>query len=150
VLDMTQTKLLYKKSALLHNEITKVKEDFNDYNSRKSHKQSRTRLLKRIPLNQLMDLKVDFAFKQLFGNEKNKDITVVFLNAILQKTGRNRIKDISFANTETGGEYVDDKVSRLDLLVVTNADEWINVEIQFSNKYDMIERSVFFTGPELI
>ncbi|WP_138418204.1 Rpn family recombination-promoting nuclease/putative transposase [Aquibacillus sediminis] len=61
-----------------------------------------------------MDLKVDYAFKQLFGSEKNKDITVVFLNAIL------------------------------DLLVVTNADEWINVEIQFTNKYDMVKRSIYY------
>src|SRR5690625_2925524 len=91
-----------------------------------------------------MDLKVDYAFKQLFGNEKNKDITVVFLNAILQKTGRNRIKDISFSNTELGGEYLDDKQSRLDLLVVTEAKEWINVEIQFANKYDMIKRSIYY------
>ncbi|MGY0692688.1 PD-(D/E)XK nuclease family transposase [Virgibacillus sp. FSP13] len=30
-----------------------------------------------------MDLKIDYAFKQLFGNERNKDITVVLLNAIL-------------------------------------------------------------------
>src|SRR5690625_1986534 len=102
------------------------------------------RLLKRIPLNRLMDLKVDYAFKQLFGNEKNKEITVVFLNAILQKTGRNQIKDISFSNTESGGEYVDDKQSRLDLLVVTEANEWINVEIQFTNKYDMIKRSIYY------
>ncbi|MBP1970296.1 putative transposase/invertase (TIGR01784 family) [Virgibacillus natechei] len=84
------------------------------------------------------------SFKQLFGNEKNKAITVVFLNAILQKTGRSRIKDISFANTELGGEYVDDKESRLDLMVVTDADEWINVEMQFGNKYDMINRSIFY------
>lgn len=76
-----------------------------------------------------MDLKIDYAFKQLFGNEKNKYITAVFLNAILQKTGRSRIRDISFANTELGGEYADDKQSRLDLLVLTDADEWINVEI---------------------
>src|SRR5699024_10389417 len=145
VLDMTQTKLLYKKPALLYDETTmKLREDQKDYNSRRSNKQNRTMLLKRIPLNRLMDLKEDYAFKQLFGNEKNKDITIVFLNEILQRTGRNQIKDISFANTETGGEYVDDKVSRLDLLVVTNAKEWINVEIQFSNKYDMIERSVFY------
>src|SRR5699024_1805174 len=80
----------------------------------------------------------------LFGNEKNKDITVVFLNAILQKTGRNRIKDISFSNTELGGEYLDDKQTRLDLLVVTEAKEWINVEIQFANKYDMIKRSIYY------
>lgn len=90
----------------------------------------RSTLLKRVPLERLMDLKIDYAFKQLFGNKKNKNITVVFLNAILQKTGRDRIKDISFSNTESGAEYVDDKQSRLDLLVVTDANEWINVEIQ--------------------
>ncbi|WP_124071858.1 PD-(D/E)XK nuclease family transposase [Filibacter tadaridae] len=81
----------------------------------------RTKVLKRIPLEKLMDLKVDYAFKQLFGSEKNKEITVVFLNAILQRTGRDRIKDISFSNTEAGGEHKNDKQSRLDLLVVTNA-----------------------------
>src|SRR5690625_7111985 len=131
--DMTQTKLLYKKPTLLHDETMKVREDSDDYNSQKSNKRNRTKLLKRIPLHRLMDLKVDYAFKQLFGNEKNKDITVVFLNAILQKTGRNRIKDISFSNTELGGENLDDKQSRLDVLVVGEAKEWSNVEIQFVN-----------------
>ena len=104
----------------------------------------RDKVLKRLSLESLMDLKVDYAFKQLFGIEKNKDITVVFLNAILQRTGRERIKDISFTNTEAGGEYVDDKQSRLDLLVVTDANEWINIEIQFTNQYDMVKRSIYY------
>lgn len=104
----------------------------------------KSKVLKRIPLERLMDLKIDYAFKQLFGNEKNKEITVVFLNAILQRTGRDRIKDISFSNVEAGGEHQEDKQSRLDLLVVTNAGEWINVEIQFTNKYDMIKRSIYY------
>jgi len=43
-----------------------------------------------------MDLKVDYAFKQLFDSGKNKDITVVFLNAIVQKTGCNTIKEVVF------------------------------------------------------
>lgn len=60
----------------------------------------RTKVLKRIPLEKLMDLKVDYAFKQLFGSEKNKEITVGFLIAILQRTGRDRIKDITFSNIE--------------------------------------------------
>ena len=47
----------------------------------------RTKLEKRVPLDRLMDLKIDYAFKQLFGNEENKDITVIFLNAILKKNG---------------------------------------------------------------
>ncbi|ENH95994.1 hypothetical protein J416_13194 [Gracilibacillus halophilus YIM-C55.5] len=57
-------------------------------------------LLRRVPLHHLMDLKIDYSFKQLFGTEKNKEITVVFLNAILDRSGRNTIKDISFQNTE--------------------------------------------------
>lgn len=101
-------------------------------------------LLKRIPLHRLMDLKIDYAFKQLFGNDKNKDIMVVFLNAILQRTNRKQIRDITFLNIEAGGEYVDDKQSRLDLLVVTDDGERINVEIQFTNKYNMIKRSLYY------
>lgn len=123
-----------------------VKDGPANYNSDKSENQSnkRVNLLKRIPLHRLMDLKIDYAFKQLFGNEKNKQITVVFLNAILQKTGRKPIKDISFINTEAGGEYVDDKQSRLDFLVVTTEGERINVEVQFTNQYDMIKRSIYY------
>src|SRR5690625_1968935 len=104
----------------------------------------RAKLLKRIPLDRLMDLKIDYSFKQLFGTEKNKAITVVFLNAILQQTGWNRIKDIAFINIEAGGEYVDDKQSRLDILVKSETNEKINVEIQFTNKYDMVKRSIYY------
>lgn len=103
-----------------------------------------TRLLKRVPLEQLMDLKVDYAFKQLFGNEKNKDITVVFLNAVLQRSGSEAIKDITFASTEAGGTYQDDKQSRLDILAVTSDNERINIEIQFTNQYDMVKRSIYY------
>ena len=104
----------------------------------------RTKLLKKTPLDKLMDLKVDFAFKQLFGIEKNKKITIVFLNAILQRTLSDQIIDISFKNVEASGEYKEDKASRLDLLVITNAGEWINIEMQFTNKYDMVKRSLYY------
>ena len=49
--------------------------------------------IRRVPLDKFFDLKVDFAFKQLFGNEKNKKITIVFLNAVLKLTGRDTIKN---------------------------------------------------------
>ena len=104
----------------------------------------RTKLLKRIPLHRLMDLKIDYAFKQLFGSEENKQITIVLINAILQRTEREKVKDISFANIEDGGETKEDKQSRLDILAVTNAGEWINIEIQFTNQYDMIKRSIYY------
>ncbi|WP_042470953.1 PD-(D/E)XK nuclease family transposase [Bacillus ndiopicus] len=68
--------------------------------------------LRRIPLEKLLDLKIDFAFKQLFGSKRNKQITVVFLNAILQRTGRNNVQEILFINKEFGGEYEEDKQLR--------------------------------------
>lgn len=104
----------------------------------------RTNLLKTIPLDQLMDLKIDFAFKQLFGIEKNKKITIAFLNAILKRTNRDWINDISFGNTEVGGEYENDKYSRLDILAATQSGEWINIEIQFANQYDMVKRTLYY------
>ncbi|SIR27529.1 Rpn family recombination-promoting nuclease/putative transposase [Domibacillus enclensis] len=103
-----------------------------------------TKLLKRVSLDKLMDLKIDFAFKALFGNEKNKEITVVFLNAILQKAGRDPIQSISFLNIEFSGEYKHDKSSRLDILAITDKKEQVNIEIQFSNEYDMVKRTIYY------
>ena len=91
-----------------------------------------------------MDLKIDYAFKQLFGSEKNKEITVVFLNAFLAKTGRKPIKDILYMNIEDAAEYKGDKQARLDLAVTTLENETINVEIQFTNKYNMVKRSIYY------
>lgn len=101
------------------------------------------RVLRRISLDKLMDLKVDYAFKQLFGSEKNKDLTVVFLNAILKRTDRDTIKEILFANCEMGGEYLDDKQSRLDIVVRIQSGEHINIEMQLSNQNDMMKRTIF-------
>lgn len=102
------------------------------------------RALQRISLSKLFDLKIDFAFKQLFGSERNKHITIVFLNAILQRTGRDKIKEVMFANQEFGGEYKEDKQSRLDIVVKTQANELINVEMQLSNQKDMFKRTLFY------
>lgn len=57
----------------------------------------------------LMDLKIDFAFKQLFANEQNKRITITFLNAILKRNQMDKITDIKFQNTEFEGEHPNDK-----------------------------------------
>lgn len=100
--------------------------------------------LRRFPLNKLMDLKVDYAFKQLFGSERNKNITIVFLNAILQRTARDSIREVTFINTEFSGEHEDDKQSRLDIVVKTQSDELINVEIQLSNQHDMVKRTLYY------
>lgn len=87
---------------------------------------------------------MDYAFKQLFGSEKNKAITVVFLNAILHKTGRDTIKEVLFLDKEVGGDHLDDKQSRLDIVVKTQTGEHINIEMQLSNQNDMMKRTLFY------
>ncbi|MEG0259398.1 MAG: Rpn family recombination-promoting nuclease/putative transposase [Lysinibacillus sp.] len=82
--------------------------------------------------------------KWYIGSERNKHITIVFLNAILQRTGRDTIKEVIFANQEVGGEYEDDKQSRLDIVVKTRAGELINVEMQLNNRRDMFRRSLYY------
>ncbi|WP_332650872.1 Rpn family recombination-promoting nuclease/putative transposase [Lysinibacillus sp. 54212] len=100
------------------------------------------RVLKRIPLHKLIDLKVDYALEQLFGSERNKKITIVFLNAILHRTGRDTIQEVIFVNREMGGEFLDDKQSRLDIVVQTGSGEPINIEMQLSNQNDMMKRTL--------
>ncbi|MFD1389079.1 Rpn family recombination-promoting nuclease/putative transposase [Oceanobacillus oncorhynchi subsp. oncorhynchi] len=121
-----------------------VQEESKSYNKYQRRKERTNKALHRIPDVQLIDLKVDYAFKQLFGNEKNKDITVVFLNAILAKSGRSPIQQLYFQNIEIGGEYEEDKKSRLDLLIRTENKEWVNIEIQINNEYNMIKRSLYY------
>lgn len=67
-------------------------------------------------IHELMDLKVDYAFKQLFGHQKNTRVLITFLNSILNRTLQNRITAVQLENTELSPEYADDKMSRLDVL----------------------------------
>ncbi|MFD0943027.1 Rpn family recombination-promoting nuclease/putative transposase [Savagea faecisuis] len=102
------------------------------------------KILRNIQLHELMDLKIDYAFKQLFGTEKNKQLTIVFLNAILRKTRRSPIEDVIFIAQEVGGEYKEDKQSRLDIVVRNEANELINIEMQLANQNDMIQRTLYY------
>ena len=48
-----------------------------------------------------------------------------------------------------GGKYAEDKQSRLDLLARLEGSELINIEIHFTNRFDIIKRSVYYSGGDL-
>ncbi|GIN74521.1 hypothetical protein J14TS2_49960 [Bacillus sp. J14TS2] len=121
-----------------------VSENSGKYDKSKKRKMRTRRLLSHIAGPELMDLKIDYAFKQLFANEKNKEITRVFLNGFLLKAGRKPIQNLTFKNVEISREYENDKQARLDLLIETEDKELINVEIQFTNEYNMIKRTMYY------
>lgn len=83
-------------------------------------------------------------FKQLFGQPSRKHITIAFLNDLLGRKDEDKITDVIFENTEAVKDLDDGKTVRLDLLVLTEADERINVEVQVINQHDMPERLLYY------
>ncbi|WP_297963832.1 Rpn family recombination-promoting nuclease/putative transposase, partial [uncultured Anaerovibrio sp.] len=79
----------------------------------------------------------DVLFKFIFGRDERKNITIDLLNAILNRTGEQAIKDIQFKNSEIVPFYEDEKLTRLDIFCVTENETKIDVEVQLINKKDM-------------
>ncbi len=69
---------------------------------------------------------------------------MAFLNALLHRTGDDRIIDVQFENTELTKETEDGKTGRLDVIVRTNRGEHIHVEIQIIPQYGMPERLLYY------
>ena len=90
----------------------------------------------------LLNPKIDFVFKKIFGSEKHPGVLISFLNAVLKP--KNNITDVEIKNTDIDKQYIDDKFSRLDVKAVTSKNEIINIEIQLKNEYNMIQRSLYY------
>ncbi|MBL0385307.1 PD-(D/E)XK nuclease family transposase [Tumebacillus sp. ITR2] len=95
-------------------------------------------------MEQLMDLKVDFAFKQIFGKVGNEAILIAFLNGVLNPPADNRIKFVEILNPEMNREHLEDKASALDIRARTEQNVHVNIEIQLANKYDMEKRTLYY------
>ena len=90
----------------------------------------------------LLNPKVDFVFKKIFGSEDNKSVLISFLNATLKP--KEEIVSVELKNTDIEKEYVKDKFSRLDVKATTNKNETINIEIQLKDEHNMIQRTLYY------
>ena len=90
----------------------------------------------------LLDPKMDFVFKNMFGSEKHPNILISFLNATLKP--KDLITEVEIKNTDLNKGYIEDKFSRLDVKATTSNNEIINIEIQLKNEYNMIKRSLYY------
>lgn len=93
-------------------------------------------------MSYLLSPKVDFVFKRIFGNEKHPEILISFLNAVIKP--KSLIKSVEIRNTDIDKEYLSDKYSRLDIKALTDKGEYVNIEIQVKNEYNMIKRSLYY------
>ena len=76
----------------------------------------------------LLDPKVDFVFKNIFGSPKHPRILISFLNACIKP--EHPITEVTIKNTEITKEYMEESFSRLDVLATTQDGEVINIEMQ--------------------
>lgn len=95
-------------------------------------------------MKEFISLKIDYAFKLIFGKEGNEAILIAFLNAALKLPQESRIEEITIINPELNKEYPEDKKSILDVRAITSQGMQINIEIQLSNQYDMEKRSLYY------
>jgi len=91
-----------------------------------------------------IDPKVDFAFKRLFGHEKNRAILMSLLNAVLESSGGRRIVDLQILNPFSLKEALDDKTSIVDISAVDQDGRKFFVEMQMAALWHFPKRVLYY------
>ncbi|MFZ3132044.1 MAG: Rpn family recombination-promoting nuclease/putative transposase [Desulfosporosinus sp.] len=91
----------------------------------------------------LMSPKNDFAFKLIFGDEKNKDLLIALLSAII-RLPKEDFEGLEIINSELLREFVGDRKGILDVRVKTKLGKQIDIEIQILPTNYMPERTMFY------
>jgi predicted transposase/invertase (TIGR01784 family) len=77
-----------------------------------------------------IDLKVDYAFKHVFGREATQPLLIDLLNSVLNPAPGQEIRDIDLLNPFNPKGVLDDKLSILDIKARDQASRQFNVEMQ--------------------
>ena len=106
----------------------------------KSRKQQESKILTKEDLNPTNDV----FFKFIFGRPERKQITIAFLNDLLEDELEHEIKDLTFTNPEYVPDKETDKLARLDISCVLDSGEKVDVEMQVANEHNIQKRSLFY------
>ena len=95
-------------------------------------------------MHDLLNPTVHFVFKRIFGDEKNSDVLVNFLNSVFESAREPLIESVEILNPFIDKEALTDKMSVLDIRARTETRTLINIEIQLLNASDMPKRTLFY------
>ena len=101
-------------------------------------------------LTKFLDPKNDFAFKRIFGTEKNKDILIHFLNDMLTFKDRALIQDVTFLKTIQDPETASKKTSIVDILCKDENDNRYIVEMQVAKEKGFEKRAQYYASKAYI
>jgi predicted transposase/invertase (TIGR01784 family) len=97
-------------------------------------------------ISKFLDPKNDFAFKKIFGSEKNKDILIHFINDMLEFKEAEKIQDITYLSPIQDPEIASKKQSIVDILCVAVNGEQIIVEMQVSPQIGFEKRAQYYAA----
>jgi len=93
-----------------------------------------------------LDPKTDITFKKLFGNEHRKNLTISFLNSVLERQEGNLITEISFKDTANLPLTIDKKISFVDINCVDQQKNNYIIEMQMVFQKDFLARSQYYAS----
>lgn len=96
----------------------------------------------------LLDIKTDYIFKQVFGREQNKSVLISFLNAVLG--GKPQVSDVELQNTDIAKIVKEGKSVRLDVKAKISETEFVDIEIQCRDTHDIPERAIQYLANMLV
>ena len=89
----------------------------------------------------LLNIKIDYVFKRIFGREGNEQITKNFLSCILGE----KVSDIELEkNPILEKDLMDDKVGILDIKAEINKNTNVDIEMQIIDKKNSAKRILFY------
>jgi predicted transposase/invertase (TIGR01784 family) len=90
--------------------------------------------------------KTDFTFKRLFGNEHRKNLTINFLNNLLERKSDNLIIEIRFCDNANIPTAETEKVTYLDISCTDQSGTDFIIEMQVAKEASFLQRSQYYAS----
>lgn len=97
-------------------------------------------------ISKFLDPKNDFAFKRIFGTEKNKDILIHFLNDMLDVFAHDKVQTVTFLKTIQDPDIAAKKQSIVDVLCVDQKGRQYIVEMQVAHRLGFEKRAQYYAA----
>lgn len=97
-------------------------------------------------LTKFLDPKNDYAFKRIFGQEKNQDILIDFINAVVGFSGDGRIRTVTFLKTSQDPEIAYKKQSLVDVLCTDEHGRQYIIEMQVARTTGFEKRAQYYAA----
>jgi len=97
-------------------------------------------------LGKYLNPRNDYAFKRIFGTEKNKDILVDFINAMLGFEGSEKIQNVAFLSPVQDPDIASKKQSIVDVLCTDEIGQQYIIEMQVAHTSGFEKRAQYYAA----